>query len=116
MDAKLVQYDSMRAMVDKYPVQLPGWEVVTLQAAPYPLTFVLFMSVLALVIGAMLISVNLQFRREEQLSAEIRRRQRAGRQAEAERLLMARELESIFSASLVGIVLVRDGRDHEFSW
>ncbi len=110
LDGGLVHYDSMRAMVDKHPVQLPGWQVVTLQAAPYPLSFVLFMSVLALVIGSMLISVNLQFRREEQLSAEIRRGQRAGRQAEADRLLMARELESIFSASLVGIVLVRDGR------
>jgi len=44
------------------------------------------------------------------LSAEIRRGQKAGQQAEADRLLMARELESIFSASLVGIVLVRDGR------
>jgi len=110
LDARLVRYDSMRAMVDKHPVNLLGWQVVTLQAAPYPLSFVLFMSVLALVIGSMLISVNLQFRREEQLSAEIRRGQKAGRQAEADRLLMARELESIFSASLVGIVLVRDGR------
>lgn len=110
LDAGLVRYDSMRAMVDKHPVQLPGWQVVTLQAAPYPLPFVLFMSIMVLVIGSMLIWANLQFRREEQLSAEIRRGQRAGRQAEADRLLMARELESIFSASLVGIVLVRDGR------
>ena len=110
LDAGFVRYDSIRAMVDIHPVNLPGWQVVTLQAAPYPLSFVLFMSFLALVIGSMLISVNLQFRREEQLSAEIRKGQREGRQAEAERLLMAQELESIFSASLVGIVLVRDGR------
>jgi len=110
LDSGVVHYDSMRAMVDKHPVKLPGWQVVTLQAAPYPLSFVLLMSLLTLVIGAMLISVNLLFRREEQLSAEIRRGQRAGRKAKADRLLMARELESIFSASLVGIVLVRDGR------
>ncbi|MEA2116733.1 MAG: ATP-binding protein [Thermodesulfobacteriota bacterium] len=110
LDTGFVRYDSMRAMIDKHPVKLPGWQVVTLQVAPYPLSFVLFMSFLALVIGAMLISVNLQFRREEQLSAEILKGQKAGRQAEADRLLMARELESIFSASLVGIVLVRDGR------
>ena len=110
LDAGLVRYNSMQAMVDKHSVQLPGWQVVTLQPAPYPLTFVLFMSVLALAIGVMLISVNVQFRREEQLSAELRRGRKAGRKVEADRLLIARELESIFSASLVGILLVRNGR------
>ena len=110
MDSDVVHYESMRAMVDTHPVQLPGWQVVTLQSAAYPLSFVLLMSLLTLMVGAMLISVNLHFRREKQLSAEILRGQRAGRKAEADRVLMARELESIFSASLVGIVLIRDGR------
>jgi PAS domain S-box-containing protein len=105
----MVRYDSMRAMVDSYPIELPGWKIVTLLEAPYPWSFVLLMSVLVLAGGVMLIAVSLQFRREEQLSAEIRRGRRAGRKAEARRLLMARELESIFSASLVGILLVRDG-------
>lgn len=110
LDSGVVHYDSMRAFVDAQPVKLPGWRVVTLHAAPYPLTFVLLMSLLTLVIGGMLISVNLQHRREEELSAEIRRGRRAGRKAKADRLIMARELESIFSASLVGITLVREGR------
>ena len=106
----LVLYDSKRAIVDRCPVKFPGWQVVTLQPAPYPLSFVMLMSVLSLVVGAMLISVTLQFRREELLSAQIREGKQAGAKAEADRLLMARELESIFSASLVGIVLIRDGR------
>ncbi len=106
----LVWYDSKRAIVDRCPVNFLGWQVVTLQPAPYPLFFVVLMSVISLVAGVMLISVTLQFKREELLSAQIRAGKRAGKKAEADRLLMARELESIFSASLVGIVLIRDGR------
>ena len=110
LDKGLVHYASVRALVDKQPITLPGWQVVTLLPAPYPLSFVLFMSFLSLMVGAMLIWMSLQSRREEQLSAEIFRGQLAGRKAEADRVLMARELESIFGASLVGIVFVRNGR------
>jgi PAS domain S-box-containing protein len=110
LDSRVIHYDSRRLMVDTYPVQIPGWQVVTLQDASYPLPFVLLMSFLTLMVGAMLVSANLQFRCAEQLSAEISRGRRAGRRAEEERLLISRELESIFSASLVGIVLVRHGR------
>jgi PAS domain S-box-containing protein len=110
LDKELVKYASRRAMVDKKPVKIPGWQVVTLLPASYPFSFVLFMSFLCLMVGAMLIWMSLQSRREEQLSAEIFRGQQAGRKAEADRILMARELESIFGASLVGIVFVRDGR------
>ncbi len=109
LETDLVHYNSIRAMVDTYPVQLPGWRIVTLQPAPYPLSFVLLMSLLALMAGGMMIWVSMQSRREEQLSAEISKGKRAGRKAEADRMLLARELESIFSASLVGIVLIRDG-------
>ena len=106
----VVRYDSKRAIVDRCPVNFSGWQVVTLQPAPYPLFFVLLMSAVCLIAGAILISVTLQFKREELLSAQIRAGKQAGKEAEADRLLMARELESIFSASLVGIVLIRDGR------
>jgi PAS domain S-box-containing protein len=110
LEGKMVHYQGMRAMIDRHPIRLPGWEIVTLFDAPYPLSFVLLMSLLTLAIGGMLIAFTLQFRREEMLSAEIRRGKRAGQKAEADRLRMARELESIFSASLVGILLVREGR------
>ncbi len=110
LHGSLVRYDSKRAIVDRCPVNFPGWQVVTLQPAPYPLSFVLLMSVLSLVAGAMVISVTLQFRREERLSAQLRAGKQAGKKAEADRLLIAQELESIFSASLVGIVLIRQGR------
>ncbi len=109
LDGSMVHYNGRRAMVDRYPVKLRGWEIVTLFDAPYPLSFVLVMSMLTLAIGGMMIAVTLQFRREEQLSAEIQRGRRVGQKAEEDRLRMARELESIFSASLVGILLVREG-------
>ena len=109
LHGRLVRYDLKRATVDRCPVSFQGWQVVTLHPAPYPLAFVVLMSALSLVAGAMLIAVTLQCRREQLLSAQICAGKQAGKKAEAERLLMARELESIFSASLVGIVLIRDG-------
>ncbi len=105
-----VQYQGTRWLVNLQPVNLEGWRVATLQPVPYPWSLVLVVGSGILFTALVLINMTLYSFKEQKLAAEIRAGRKRSTLAEAARIDMARELEAIFSASLVGILLVRHGR------
>ena len=110
LDSPIVRYRGTRWLVDLQPVNLDGWQVVTLQPVPYPWSLVLVLGSGILFTALVLINMTLYSFKEQRLAAEILAGRKRSTLAEAARLDMARELEAIFSASLVGILLVRHGR------
>ncbi len=110
LDRDVVTYRKTRWHVEHQPVNLEGWQVVSLQPVPYPWSLVLVLGSGIVFTAMVLINMTLSSFKEERLAAEIRAGRKRSTLAEAARLDMARELEAIFSASLVGIVLVRHGR------
>ncbi len=110
LDGRVVRYGGTRWLVDLQPVNLDGWQVATLQPVPYPWSIVLVLGSAILFTALVLINMTLYSFKEQSLAAEIRAGRKRSTLAEAARLDMARELEAIFSASLVGILLVRHGR------
>ncbi len=105
----LVHYNGQDYIVDITAVELPGWHVVTLQRVPYPFAVVLVLILLTLLTGGMFAFTTLSVHREQALTEEVRLGRAEKNKAEADRLETLRELETILAASLVGIVLVRDG-------
>ncbi len=110
LDSKIVTHQGNRWLVDLQPVNLEGWRVASLQPVPYPWSLVLILGSGIVFTALVLINMTLYSFKEQRLAAEIRAGRKRSTLAEAARLDMARELEAIFSASLVGIVLVRHGR------
>ena len=106
----IVTYRGTRWQVHLQPVNLEGWRVATLQPVPYPWSIVLVLGSGILFIALVLINMTLSSLKERRLAAKVRAGEKRSTLAEAARLDMARELEAIFSASLVGILLVREGR------
>ena len=107
--AHTVRYGGQRYLVQSVKVDLPGWQVVTL----YPLSFpvvVVFIGECFLFAGAAIFIIALLHRyKEELLTEELRIGRERRRRAEESRQMTQRELKTILSASLVGIILVRDG-------
>ena len=99
-----------RMLVTREPVLQKGWELVILQSVAPPWLFMFFFIFSAVLAGAMWIRMTLHTRKEQQLTEEIDRGRRRSVLAETARRETRRELETIFSASLIGILLVRDGR------
>ncbi len=110
LEKTIVRQDGVRAHVDLRPLPIDGWQIATLDPVPYPLTIVVLLCCVALSIGSMMGVIVFHAHKEEQLADEIEAGREAGIRAEAARLHSVRELETIFRTSLVGIVLVRDGR------
>lgn len=106
---RLVHYNGKDYIVDIQAIELPGWHVVTLQRVPYPFTVVVILTLLTLFAGGMFAFTALSVHREQALSEEVRLGRAKRKKAEEDRLEALRELETILAASLVGIVLVRDG-------
>ncbi len=106
---RLVHYNGKDYIVDIQAVELPGWHIVTLQRVPYPFTVVLILTLLTILAGGMFAFTTLSVHRELALTEEVRLGRAERKRAEAARLGTLRELETILAASLVGIVLVRDG-------
>ncbi|MBM9535777.1 ATP-binding protein [Desulfobulbus alkaliphilus] len=105
-----VRTDSIRATVDLQPVDLPGWQIATLEKVPYPWVVVLALSSGVLSLGFLSGVVVLHWFREKQLTGQMLANQEASDRAEAAHQTSVMELATIFKTSLVGIVLIRDGR------
>ena len=106
---EIVSWQGTRALVYKQPVALEGWQVVVLQPVPYPWGLIFSGSLLLLATGAMLITMTLHARKERQLTEAVHQGNKRSFRAETARKETMRELETIFSASLIGILLIRDG-------
>lgn len=107
---QIVLHQKQRWLVDKHPLGLDGWSVATLQKVPFPWASVLLLNSVALSLGVAGALLVLHAQQAKELTGQILAGQEASNRAEAARQHSILELETIFSASLVGIVLVRDGR------
>jgi len=110
LKSQLVSYQNKRYCVHSQPLTLDGWSIVTFMAAPFPWAVILLLNSVALSIGILCGLLVVHAHKEEELTGQVIAGKRASRRAERQRHHSMLELESIFSASLVGIVLVRDGR------
>ncbi len=106
---RLVHYNGKDYIVDMQVIKLPGWHVVTLQRVSYPFAVVFMLTLIVLLAGGMFAFTTVSVHREQALSEEVRLGRAKRKRAEEDRLEALRELETILAASLVGIVLVRDG-------
>ncbi|HHD64837.1 MAG TPA: PAS domain S-box protein [Desulfobulbaceae bacterium] len=106
----IVYLQGHRMLVCRQPVLEKGWQVVVLKMVPFPWTIMLVLSVVPVIAWAMLIRMTLHSQKEQQLTDEIHRGRRRSVLAETARRETRRELETIFSASLIGILLVRNGK------
>lgn len=106
----LVTYNRKRYCVHIQQFSQDGWSIATLVAVPFPWAAILLLNSVALSLGVLSGLLVIHSHKEEELTDQVLAGKKASRRAERERRHSILELESIFSASLVGIVLVRDGR------
>jgi PAS domain S-box-containing protein len=106
----LVFFGDKRYSVDIHSLGKDAWTIATLKAVPFPWAAILLLNSVVLSLGILSMMLAVQAYKEEELTEQIIAGQMASNRAERERQTSVLELESIFSASLVGIVLVRDGR------
>ena len=100
-------HGSAQNILDWNDLDMAGWRVVTLEAVRYPWMAVLLSCSLGLALGLLLTIIAWHDYREQKMAKELSRQEQAGRAAELARFAAAREIETIFRASLVGIVLIR---------
>jgi PAS domain S-box-containing protein len=110
LGGRTMALDGLRLNVDTQPLPMNGWRLVTLDPVPFPWTVVVLFACIAVALGGLFGLIAVQSYREEQLAGQVRAGREASDRAEAARLASVRELETIFSTSLVGIALVRNGR------
>lgn len=104
-----VHYDGLRATVVVKPLQIEGWYIVTLSPVPFPWFVVILISCIVLSLGMLTAVIIYNAHREKQLAGQVIAGQEASNRANAAHRTSVLELETIFSTSLVGIVLVRNG-------
>lgn len=105
-----VSYNGIRATVAVRSLEIGGWRIATLTPLPFPWLAVVFLWGVILALGSLVTVIVLNAHREQQLTGQVRAGQDASNRAHAAHRDSVLELETIFSTSLVGIVLVRDGQ------
>lgn len=103
------RYNGNRYRVHFEATDLPGWRIATLYPLSYPFVLVFILNFVVLFAGFMVILGFLHAYKEELLTEELRLGRERNRRAEDSRLATLKELETILAASLVGILLVRNG-------
>jgi len=106
---EIVSWQGIRTLVYKQAVALEGWQIVVLQPIPFSWVLIFSGSLLFLATGAMLIIMTLHAGKERQLTEAVHQGNKRSFRAEIARRETMRELETIFSASLIGILLIRNG-------
>lgn len=106
----VVQYNGTRATTSSQHLDIDGWQLVTLQPFPFPWLLVGLLWCTVWILGAMTAIIAVHRQRQEQLAGQVIAGEKASSLAQAAHRSSVLELETIFSTSLVGIVLVREGR------
>ena len=109
VDRSTTLIDKRKVTIVALPLQLEGWQVVSLEPLHFPWLVVLLLWGVVLVLGLLAAVIVHTSHREEQLTEQVLAGREASNRANAARRSSKRELETIFSTSLVGIVLVRNG-------
>ncbi len=102
--------DGVRNTVVSQPLEIEGWRIVTLKSVPFPWAEVLLLGGIFISLGILSGVVIRHREKEEQLTGQVLAGQEVSSRVRAAHRASVRELETIFKASLVGIILVRDGR------
>ncbi|MHB8789064.1 MAG: ATP-binding protein [Desulfobulbaceae bacterium] len=110
LDKEQFRHEGVRYRVNSKAIDLPGWRIATLRPLSYPFALVFILDFGVFLSGILVILGLLHAYKGELLSEEIRLGREFNRRAEDSRLATMRELETILAASLVGILLVRNGR------
>jgi PAS domain S-box-containing protein len=106
----IIHFDGLHATVDFHPLQIDGWNLVTLEPVSFPWFAVLFLCGIVFSLGTLNALIVLHAHKEEHLVGQLLAGQEASQITKAAHRTSVLELETIFSTSLVGIVLVREGR------
>jgi len=105
-----VHWQGRRFLVNRKPVLQGNWQLILLKEAPHPWLLMSGIVAICLLGGGMLVRMRLYTEKEKILTDEVDRGRKQQARAETARQEIRRELETIFSASLVGIFLFRKGR------
>ena len=106
----IVHHNGFRATVDYHDLEINGWRIATLQPLPFPWFAVVLLWCIVWSLGTLSAVIVLHTHKEENLAGQVQAGKEASNLARAAYRTSVLELETIFSASLVGIILVRDGR------
>jgi len=106
----VVRYDGLRATVVVHPLQIEGWQIATVAPVAFPWLVVLLLCSTVLALGTLTAIIVHNAHKEKKLAVQVLAGQEASSRANAAHRASVMELETIFSTSLVGIVLVREGR------
>jgi len=106
----IVNHNGLRATVSFQSLDMDGWQLVTLEPVPFPWLMVGLLWCIVWTLGAMATIIAIHRQRQEQLAGQVIAGEKASNLAQAAHRTSVLELETIFSTSLVGIILVRDGR------
>ncbi|NOQ45350.1 MAG: response regulator [Desulfobulbaceae bacterium] len=106
----VIRYNGDRYIVNVQAINLVGWSVATLHPYPFPWAVVFMLSGISVFVGAMLLTVVWYSHKKKMLTREVNLGRDRSNLAVAAWSETSRELETILSASLVGILLVRSGR------
>ena len=109
VNKKIIWIKGLRHIVDVFPLELEGWNIVTLNPHPFPFAITFLMLVVLFTIGAGVIVVYMFVSKDEFLSKELQRDRKKRKRIEESRNVTLKELETILAASLVGIVFFKDG-------
>lgn len=110
LNASIVRLWYGRALANRQPLHQEGWQIATIQPAPFPWAMVTLLDSIVLSLGVLSGIIAVYTHNEAELARQVRLGQAASHRAEAALQTSELELATIFSASLVGIILVREGR------
>ena len=105
-----IDYQGARTTIALFPLQIEGWRIATLSPAPFPWVAVFLLCCTFLSLGTLTAIIALNAHREKQLTGQVLAGQETSNRATAAHRASVLELETIFSTSLVGIILVRNGQ------
>lgn len=102
--------ENIRSAVHIQPLQRDGWSVATLESMPFPWMITSLFSFISLLLGTLTVIIIYHADKERRLTGQVLAEQAANSLTAAAHRSSVLELETIFSTSLVGIVLVRNGQ------
>lgn len=109
LESDTVRINGLRYLVSMQPLELKGWHLATLNPFPYPYMISLILTFIVFFTGAIAIIAFLYLYKDELLTEEVKRSREKSRRMEKSQQMTSRELETILAASLVGIILIKDG-------
>jgi PAS domain S-box-containing protein len=110
LDDSIITYNDTQVSASIHPVQINGWRIASISPLSYPWFAVILSTGFILAVGTLTGVVVYNSHKKLELADQVQAGQEASDRAQALHRTSVLELETIFSTSLVGIVLIRDGQ------